>query len=202
MNVELHPHALARLPERGATATEVIETVTHGTPEPAKLGRTRFVLTHAFDGIWRGRHRDHKVVEALAVFENGRWLVITVIVKFHAEGGAMKVTYDPRYNVAYIALRDDPQAVETVALSDAVNIDFGPDGAVYGIELLDANEQLRAAHGGRILVVNGAASSEAAIPVITATVRPVLRSLGIAASGERGLSVRMGDESPEPPAWR
>ena len=114
----------------------------------------------------------------------------------------MKVTYDPRYNVAYIALRDDPQAVETVALSDAVNIDFGPDGAVYGIELLDANEHLRAAHGGRILVVNGAASSEAAIPVITDTVHPVLRSLGIGASGQRNLSVQIGDESPEPPAWR
>ena len=114
----------------------------------------------------------------------------------------MKVTYDPRHNIAYIALRDDIDVVETVSLNEAVSVDFGPDGAVYGIELLDANEHLRAAHGGRIVVVNGAASSEAAIPVIAATVHPVLRSLGIAASGERGLSVRIGNETPEPPPWR
>ena len=65
----------------------------------------------------------------------------------------MKVTYHPKHNVAYIALRDKPDQVETVRLSDEINVDLAPDGSVYGIELLNANRQL-AADGGQLIVIN------------------------------------------------
>jgi uncharacterized protein YuzE len=60
----------------------------------------------------------------------------------------MKLTYDPTHNIAYITLRDNPVEVDTVKVSDELNIDLAPDGTVYGIELLNANEQLS---GGRAI---------------------------------------------------
>ena len=59
----------------------------------------------------------------------------------------MKLTYDPRHNVAYIRLREQSGQVETIRVSDELNINLAPDGMIYGIELLNANEQLRAGDG-------------------------------------------------------
>jgi uncharacterized protein YuzE len=64
----------------------------------------------------------------------------------------MKLSYDPRYNVAYIRLREKTAEVETIRVSDELNVDLAPDGTVYGIELLNANEQLRAGDEGRLVV--------------------------------------------------
>jgi uncharacterized protein YuzE len=62
----------------------------------------------------------------------------------------MKLTYDPKYNIAYIHLREKGAEVETIHLSDELKVDIAPNGSVYGIELLNANEQL-----GGSLVVEG-----------------------------------------------
>ena len=69
----------------------------------------------------------------------------------------MKLTYDPRHNIAYLRFQEKTAEVETIQLSDALNVDLAPDGTVYGIELLNANEQLRGDNGGHFLVVNEAA---------------------------------------------
>jgi len=54
----------------------------------------------------------------------------------------MKLTYDPARNIAYLRLRDPVDAeLDTIHVSDEVNIDLAPDGSVYGIELLNANAQ-------------------------------------------------------------
>jgi uncharacterized protein YuzE len=66
----------------------------------------------------------------------------------------MKLTYDPRHNVAYIRLREKSGQVETICISDELNIDLAPDGTIYGIELLNANEQLGGGDDGRIVVVD------------------------------------------------
>ncbi len=66
----------------------------------------------------------------------------------------MKLTYDPKNNVAYIRLHEKSQSVETIHVSDDVNIDIAPDGTVYGIELLNANEQLNAQDKGKLIVEN------------------------------------------------
>jgi len=66
----------------------------------------------------------------------------------------MQLTYDPRYNIAYIRLRKKTTGVETVRVGDSLNIDMSPDGTIYGIELLNANEQLLAQDKGSLVVVN------------------------------------------------
>jgi hypothetical protein len=81
MNVRLHPHAKARLAERGATEDEVVAAVEHGEQFPAKFGRVGLRRIFPYNAPWNGRHYKFKKVEAYAVQENG-WLVITVIVKF------------------------------------------------------------------------------------------------------------------------
>ena len=68
----------------------------------------------------------------------------------------MEITFDPRLGVAYITLRDDIAVVETVTVGDNLAVDLGPDGAVFGIELLGGVEQFRSSHGGRITVTNQA----------------------------------------------
>ena len=55
----------------------------------------------------------------------------------------MKVIYDPKYNISYIKIAESTEEVETVKISDEVNIDVSPDGKIYGIELLNANELLK-----------------------------------------------------------
>ena len=55
----------------------------------------------------------------------------------------MKLSYDPRYNIAYLHLREKAVGIETIRISDELNVDLSPDGKVYGIEFLNANEQLQ-----------------------------------------------------------
>lgn len=55
----------------------------------------------------------------------------------------MEISYDKKYNIAYIKIKKKTSKVETITLSDEVNIDISPDGKIYGIELLNANDQLK-----------------------------------------------------------
>ena len=80
--VHLHPHALERLQERGATKEEVRATVEQGEQFPGKFGRTGFRRNFRFDSAWRRNHYHTKQVEAYAVQESGHWLVITVIARY------------------------------------------------------------------------------------------------------------------------
>ena len=66
----------------------------------------------------------------------------------------MKLTYDPRYNIAYIRLHERTAQVETIHVSDELNVDLAPDGTIYGFEILNANEQLRREDAGKLIVVN------------------------------------------------
>ena len=63
----------------------------------------------------------------------------------------MKLSYDPKYNVAYIRFHEKLGQVTTLKISDDMNIDIAPDGTVYGVELLNANEQLTRDHGALIV---------------------------------------------------
>jgi len=44
--------------------------------------------------------------------------------------------------LAYIRFRQKSKGVETRQISPEINIDISPDGKIYGIELLNAKEQL------------------------------------------------------------
>lgn len=83
MIVRLHPHALERLAERGATEDEVRATVLGGEAFPAKFGRSGFRRNFHFDSMWRDRHYAIKQVEAFAVREGADWLVITVVTRYY-----------------------------------------------------------------------------------------------------------------------
>ncbi len=78
----------------------------------------------------------------------------------------MKLVYDPRYNVAYLRLQEKTAQVQTLRLSDELNVDIGADGTVYGIEMLDANEQLRSEDQGKLIIVNQALGETREIPLI------------------------------------
>ncbi len=80
----------------------------------------------------------------------------------------MKLTCDPRHNVAYIRFRDKPEQVETIQVSDELNIDLAPDGTIYGIELLNANDQLSRADAGKLLVINESTGEHAELPLSAA----------------------------------
>ena len=77
----------------------------------------------------------------------------------------MKLTYDRDRNIAYLRLRPKGTDVETIQVSDELNVDIAADGSVYGIELLNANEQLRAADQGKLVLVDEAAGKEVELPL-------------------------------------
>lgn len=77
----------------------------------------------------------------------------------------MKFTYDPRYNIAYIRFQEKGAEVESIRLSDELIVDIAPDGTVYGIELLNANEQMRREDAGELVVVNEATGKRAELPL-------------------------------------
>ncbi|MCB7129792.1 MAG: DUF2283 domain-containing protein [Candidatus Brocadiales bacterium] len=77
----------------------------------------------------------------------------------------MRFTYDPRYNIGYIRFREKQAQVETIRVSDELSVDLAPDGSVYGVELLNANEQLRREDMGKVLIINEATGEQAELPL-------------------------------------
>jgi len=77
----------------------------------------------------------------------------------------MTLTYDRDRNIAYLQLRPKGSEAETIQVSDELNVDIAPDGSVYGIELLNANEQLRAADDGKLVLVDQAAGKQFELPL-------------------------------------
>jgi uncharacterized protein YuzE len=68
----------------------------------------------------------------------------------------LRLSYDPRYNIAYLRLHAKTTEVETIRVSDEVNVDLAPGGTVYGIELLNANAQLAQEDAGQLVLQNEA----------------------------------------------
>lgn len=77
----------------------------------------------------------------------------------------MRLTYDPRYNIAYLHFREKRAKVETIRISDELVVDMAPDGTIYGIELLNANEQLQREDTGRLLIINEATGDRVELPL-------------------------------------
>jgi len=78
----------------------------------------------------------------------------------------MKLTYDPRYNVAYIRFHEKREDVESLRISDELVVDMAPNGTVYGIELLNANEQLQREDMGELVIVNEATGESTNLPLM------------------------------------
>jgi uncharacterized protein YuzE len=54
----------------------------------------------------------------------------------------MRITYDAEVDALYIRLIDEAHEVTTRQVSEDVAIDYAPDGAVVGIEVLDASQHV------------------------------------------------------------
>ena len=79
----------------------------------------------------------------------------------------MKVSYDSRYNIAYIRLREKAIEVDTIRISDEINIDMSSDGRIYGIELLNANEQLQITKDGKFTLTDESTGKTVRFPIGT-----------------------------------
>ena len=77
----------------------------------------------------------------------------------------MKLTYDPRYNIAYIQLREKDETVNSIKISEEMVIDISSDGTVYGIELLNAKEQLQDKKSLHLLFINEATGEEKGLEI-------------------------------------
>jgi uncharacterized protein YuzE len=77
----------------------------------------------------------------------------------------MRFTYDPKYNIAYLRFQEKPAEVQTLKISDELNIDLTSDGTIYGIELLNANEQISRQDEGKFLMINEVTGEKAELPL-------------------------------------
>ena len=77
----------------------------------------------------------------------------------------MELRYNTRHNTAYLRFREKTEEVETIRVTDDLNVDIAPDGTVFGIELLNANEQLRTKEIGKFLVTDEATGEQVEVPL-------------------------------------
>jgi uncharacterized protein YuzE len=77
----------------------------------------------------------------------------------------MRFTYDPKYNIAYLRFQEKPAEVQTLKISDELNIDLASDGTIYGIELLNANEQISRQDEGKFLMINEVTGEKVELPL-------------------------------------
>jgi uncharacterized protein YuzE len=77
----------------------------------------------------------------------------------------MHLTYDPDFNIAYIRLRNKRGKVTTVAVSEELNVDLDREGRIYGIEFLNANQQLGATRHKKLVVENRRSGKKSQVPL-------------------------------------
>lgn len=76
----------------------------------------------------------------------------------------MQFSYDPRYNIAYIRFQKQQAEVESIRVGDEMVVDMTPDGKIFGIELLNASEQLTGGDSNFLEVVNEATGQRVELP--------------------------------------
>jgi len=77
----------------------------------------------------------------------------------------MTLVYDPQSNIAYIKLREKTATVNSVKVSEEVVIDLSEDSAIYGIELLNAKEQLQDKNSLLLMFINEPTGEEKEIEI-------------------------------------
>jgi len=55
----------------------------------------------------------------------------------------MRVTYDPKYDVLYLKFSEE-KITDTVEVADGVLIDYGEDGEMIGIEVIETSRLIKA----------------------------------------------------------
>ena len=77
----------------------------------------------------------------------------------------MKLTYDLRHDIAYLRICAKPATVETVHVSDELNVEVALDGTVCGIEFLKAKQQLTGTDHGQLVIVDEAKGDQRKVPL-------------------------------------
>ena len=77
----------------------------------------------------------------------------------------MKFSYDLRHNIAYIKFQNHQAEVESIKVSEELVVDMTPDGKIFGIELLNPNEQLTNGESNFLEVVNEATGQRVEFPL-------------------------------------
>ncbi|TXT24244.1 MAG: hypothetical protein FD134_1687 [Gallionellaceae bacterium] len=57
-------------------------------------------------------------------------------------GANMKLSYDPKYNIAYLRFHEKHGTVTTIKISDEMNIDVAPDGGNLIIETSGSHREI------------------------------------------------------------
>ena len=82
MAILIHPHALQRMEERGASEEEIQRAIERGRALPAKFGRKIYGMTFPFGDNCREQFYEHKQLEVYGVDEGEDIIVVTVVVKY------------------------------------------------------------------------------------------------------------------------
>lgn len=82
MAILIHPHALQRMQERGASEEEIQKAIESGRVLPAKFGRKIYRMMFPHGDYWRGQFFKHKQLEVYGVDEGEDIIVVTVVVKY------------------------------------------------------------------------------------------------------------------------
>jgi len=109
----------------------------------------------------------------------------------------MKLTLDAAHNIAYLRLHEKSARVETIRVSDELNVDIAPDGTVCGIELLNANQQLTPEENGKLLVMVGFGEPPERASVLVREQPSKIRSCP-----EEAIGQPRSFRHPEPDTWR
>ena len=75
----------------------------------------------------------------------------------------MKITYDPDVDALYLEFRHlEPGMAETRQLTEEILADYGPDGKLAGLEILDARRVLEQASGRVVFEIEPALATTTA----------------------------------------
>jgi len=82
VKIEIIEHAKIRMAARGASESEVRETIRDGIPVKAKRGRKAKEKLFHYGKTWQGRSFFHKRLKVIYVEEENTLVVITVYVYY------------------------------------------------------------------------------------------------------------------------
>ena len=80
MKIQIEPHTLQRAVERGASESEIIETIEQGASILGKYGRLGKSRIFSFTNTRNGKYYDDKKIEAYYLIEQEIIITITVYV--------------------------------------------------------------------------------------------------------------------------
>ncbi len=80
--VRLTKHALQQSLERGASIDEIEISISLGSSEPVKKGRSMYRYNFDYNALWQGKHYLIKQVCPIVAEENDEFVVITVFTYY------------------------------------------------------------------------------------------------------------------------